>query len=163
MLCAGLYGRDGVLPARRTLRFTGRALREQLRDAPTLLWLGPRLGLDTEQGMELLCLLGVLASFGALVCDRLRDALVFLLLWALYLSLYQVRAPRPAPRPHASVRLARCFTHAHTFIASHVGTHPCTWFGIHIRTPGSNTRTCAVLAYLKLVHTRGSSLARAQL
>ncbi|XP_019399533.1 PREDICTED: lipase maturation factor 2, partial [Crocodylus porosus] len=89
-VCAGLYGRDGVLPARRTLRLTGRRLWEQLRDAPTLLWLGPRLGLDTELGMELLCLLGLLASLGALVCDRLRDALVFLLLWVLYLSLYQV-------------------------------------------------------------------------
>ncbi|XP_053108807.1 lipase maturation factor 2 [Hemicordylus capensis] len=86
----GLYGKDGILPARKTLRFTGKGFWEQLRDSPTLLWLGPRLGLDTEQGMELLCLLGALLSFGALLLEPLRDSLVFLALWALYLSLYQV-------------------------------------------------------------------------
>uniref|UniRef100_A0ABM5GLF6 Lipase maturation factor n=1 Tax=Pogona vitticeps TaxID=103695 RepID=A0ABM5GLF6_9SAUR len=86
----GLYGKDGILPARKMLRFTGKGFWEQLRDSPTLLWLGPRLGLDTEQGMELLCLLGALLSFGALILEPLRDSLVFLALWALYLSLYQV-------------------------------------------------------------------------
>lgn len=86
----GLYGRDGILPARRVLRLSGKGLWEQLRDFPTLLWLGPSLGLDTELGMELLCLLGVLCSFGALLLEPLRDSLVFALLWVLYLSLYQV-------------------------------------------------------------------------
>ncbi|XP_007439833.2 lipase maturation factor 2, partial [Python bivittatus] len=86
----GLYGKDGILPARKMLRFTGKGFWEQLRDSPTLLWLGPHLGLDTEQGLELLCLLGTLLSFGALVLEPLRDSLVFLALWALYLSLYQV-------------------------------------------------------------------------
>lgn len=86
----GLYGRDGILPARKVLRLSGKGLWEQLRDFPTLLWLSPRLGLDTELGMELLCLLGVLASFGALLFEPLRDSLLFALLWVLYLSLYQV-------------------------------------------------------------------------
>ncbi|XP_075285226.1 lipase maturation factor 2 [Opisthocomus hoazin] len=86
----GLYGRDGILPARRVLRLSGKGLWEQLWDFPTLLWLGPRLGLDTELGMELLCLLGALASFGALLSEALRDSLLFALLWLLYLSLYQV-------------------------------------------------------------------------
>ncbi|XP_063009663.1 lipase maturation factor 2 [Melospiza melodia melodia] len=86
----GLYGREGLLPARRVLRLSGKGLWEQLRDVPTLLWLGPRLGLDTEQGMELLCLLGMLAALGALLCDSLRDCLVFALLRMFYLSLYQV-------------------------------------------------------------------------
>uniref|UniRef100_A0A8C8S9E1 Lipase maturation factor n=1 Tax=Pelusios castaneus TaxID=367368 RepID=A0A8C8S9E1_9SAUR len=86
----GLYGKDGILPARRMLRLTGKGIWEQLRDSPTLLWFGPRLGLDTELAMELLCLLGVLTSFGALVLEPLRDSLVFLLLWVLYRSLYQV-------------------------------------------------------------------------
>ncbi|XP_041261521.1 lipase maturation factor 2 [Onychostruthus taczanowskii] len=89
-LSAGLYGREGLLPARRVLRLSGKGLWEQLRDVPTLLWLGPRLGLDTEQGMELLCLLGMLAALGALLCDSLRDCLLFALLRVLYLSLYQV-------------------------------------------------------------------------
>ncbi|XP_015263345.1 PREDICTED: lipase maturation factor 2, partial [Gekko japonicus] len=86
----GLYGKDGILPARKMLRVTGKGFWEQLRDSPTLLWLGPRLGLDTEQGLEALCLLGVLLSFGALILEPLRDSLLFLALWALYLSLYQV-------------------------------------------------------------------------
>lgn len=86
----GLYGREGILPAWKTLRFTGKGLLEQLKDSPTLLWLGPRLGLDTEQGMELICLLGAVLSLGALLFNCLRDGLVFLLLWILYLSLYQV-------------------------------------------------------------------------
>ncbi|RLV63920.1 hypothetical protein DV515_00017780, partial [Chloebia gouldiae] len=87
---AGLYGREGLLPARRVLRPGGRGLWEQLRALPTLLWLGPRLGLDTEQAMELLCLLGMLAALGALLCRALRDCLLFALLAAFYLSLYQV-------------------------------------------------------------------------
>ncbi|XP_077196643.1 lipase maturation factor 2 isoform X2 [Paroedura picta] len=86
----GLYGKDGILPARKMLRVTGKGFWEQLWDSPTLLWLGPRLGLDTEQGLEVLCLLGVLLSFGALILEPLRDSLLFLALWALYLSLYQV-------------------------------------------------------------------------
>ncbi|XP_055568051.1 lipase maturation factor 2 [Falco biarmicus] len=86
----GLYGRDGILPARKVLRLNGKGLWEQLRDFPTLLWLSPHLGLDTELGMELLCLLGVLASFGALLFEPLRDSLLFALLRMLYLSLYQV-------------------------------------------------------------------------
>ncbi|KAM4676298.1 lipase maturation factor 2 [Discoglossus pictus] len=86
----GLYGREGILPARKMLRFSGKGLWEQLMDSPTLLWLGPRLGLDTEQSMELLCLLGALLSLGALLFRPLRDSLVFLLLWVFYLSLYQV-------------------------------------------------------------------------
>ncbi|KAM9293074.1 lipase maturation factor 2 [Morus bassanus] len=86
----GLYGKDGILPARKVLRLTGKGLWEQLRDFPTLLWLSPHLGLDTEMGMELLCLLGVLASFGALLFEPLRDSLLFALLRVLYLSLYQV-------------------------------------------------------------------------
>ncbi|XP_032914901.1 lipase maturation factor 2 isoform X2 [Catharus ustulatus] len=86
----GLYGREGILPARRVLRLSGKGLWEQLRDSPTLLWLGPHLGLDTEQGMELLCLLGVLGALGALLCEPLRDCLVFALLRMFYLSLYQV-------------------------------------------------------------------------
>ncbi|XP_013919055.1 PREDICTED: lipase maturation factor 2-like [Thamnophis sirtalis] len=86
----GLYGRDGILPARKMLRFTGKDFWQQLRDSPTLLWLGPHLGLDTEQGLELLCLMGTLLSFGALVLEPLRDSLVFLALWGLYLSVYQV-------------------------------------------------------------------------
>lgn len=70
----------------------GRPLLEQLQASPSLLWLGPHLGLelDRQQTMELLCLLGALLALAAALLEPLRDSLVFLLLWALYLSLYQV-------------------------------------------------------------------------
>ncbi|XP_042191166.1 lipase maturation factor 2a [Callorhinchus milii] len=86
----GLYGKDGILPARRMLHFSAKPLLEQLKDAPTLLWLCPHLGLDTEQGMELICLLGSALSFAALLIKQLRDSIIFFCLWFLYLSLHQV-------------------------------------------------------------------------
>ncbi|KAG8440131.1 hypothetical protein GDO86_006069 [Hymenochirus boettgeri] len=86
----GLYGREGILPAWKMMRFSGKGIWEQLKDSPTLLWLGPYLGLDTEMSMELICVLGALISLGALLFSCLRDSLVFLLLWIFYLSLYQV-------------------------------------------------------------------------
>lgn len=86
----GLYGKDGILPARKVLRYTDKPLLEQLEDTPTLLVLSPYIGLDTEQGMEFLCLLGVLISFSAVLVESLRGSIVFLILWCLYYSLYQV-------------------------------------------------------------------------
>lgn len=86
----GLYGTEGILPARRTLRPQGKGRWQQLWEIPTLLWEAPRLGLDTAQGLELLSLLGTLLALGALLLRRLRHPLVYLLLWAAYLSAYQV-------------------------------------------------------------------------
>lgn len=86
----GLYGNDGLLPARWQLRYTGKPLGEQLLSSPTLLWLGPRLGLDTQTAMELLCLAGAVLSLAAMLVEALRDSLVFFCLWAFYLSMYQV-------------------------------------------------------------------------
>ncbi|XP_028823280.1 lipase maturation factor 2a isoform X2 [Denticeps clupeoides] len=87
---AGLYGNEGLLPARWMLRPSGKGLWEQLRDTPTLLWLGPRLGLDTQQGMELLALAGTAVSLLAALSPVLRGCGVYLILWVTYLSLYQV-------------------------------------------------------------------------
>ncbi|KAM4553784.1 lipase maturation factor 2a [Fundulus diaphanus] len=86
----GLYGNDGLLPARWQLRYTGKPLLDQLLSSPTLLWLGPQLGLDTQTAMELLCLTGAALSLAATLVEALRDGLVFFCLWALYLSMYQV-------------------------------------------------------------------------
>uniref|UniRef100_A0A3B3BJP9 Lipase maturation factor n=1 Tax=Oryzias melastigma TaxID=30732 RepID=A0A3B3BJP9_ORYME len=86
----GLYGNEGLLPARWQLRYSGKPLLEQLLSSPTLLWLGPRLGLDTHTAMELLCLVGAALSLAATLFEALRHSLVFFCLWALYLSLYQV-------------------------------------------------------------------------
>ncbi|XP_043738050.1 lipase maturation factor 2 [Cervus elaphus] len=86
----GLYGPEGILPARRTLRPQGKSRWQQLWETPTLLWEAPLLGLDTAQGLELLSLLGTLLALGALLTRQLRHLLVYLLLWATYLSVYQV-------------------------------------------------------------------------
>ncbi|XP_035011838.2 lipase maturation factor 2a [Hippoglossus stenolepis] len=86
----GLYGNDGLLPARWQLPYSGKTLDEQLLSSPTLLWLGPRLGLDTHTAMELLCLIGAALSLAAMLVEALRDSVVFFCLWALYLSMYQV-------------------------------------------------------------------------
>uniref|UniRef100_A0A8C8CYJ4 Lipase maturation factor n=1 Tax=Oncorhynchus tshawytscha TaxID=74940 RepID=A0A8C8CYJ4_ONCTS len=88
----GLYGNEGVLPVRLVEpRVNGsRPVLEQIHAHPSLLWLGPRLGLDAQQAMELLCLAGALLALGAALLEPLRDSLVFFCLWALYLSLCQV-------------------------------------------------------------------------
>ncbi|XP_068826543.1 lipase maturation factor 2 isoform X3 [Capricornis sumatraensis] len=86
----GLYGPEGILPARRTLRPQGKGRWQQLWETPTLLWEAPLLGLDTAQGLELLSLLGTVLALGALLTRPLRHPLVYLLLWAAYLSVCQV-------------------------------------------------------------------------
>ncbi|XP_026166166.1 lipase maturation factor 2a [Mastacembelus armatus] len=86
----GLYGNEGLLPARWQLRYSGKPLLEQLLSFPTLLWLGPQLGLDTHTTMELLCLIGAALSLAATLVEAFRDSVVFFCLWALYLSMYQV-------------------------------------------------------------------------
>lgn len=86
----GLYGNEGVLPVRWRMRVSGKSVVEQLKDSPTLLWFAPRLGLDSQQCMELLGLTGTLLSLMTVALPVLRDCRVFLLLWTLYLSLYQV-------------------------------------------------------------------------
>ncbi|XP_003461612.1 lipase maturation factor 2 isoform X1 [Cavia porcellus] len=86
----GLYGPEGILPARRMLRPQGKGRWQQLWETPTLLWEAPRLGLDTAQGLELLSLLGTVLALGPLLLRRLRHPLVYLLLWAAYLSACQV-------------------------------------------------------------------------
>lgn len=87
----GLYGNDGLLPARKQLRYSGdKSLWEQFRSSPTLLWLSPKVGLGTHTSVELLCLLGAALSLAATLLEPLRDSLVFACLWLLYLSLHQV-------------------------------------------------------------------------
>ncbi|GAA6090511.1 lipase maturation factor 2a [Tachysurus ichikawai] len=90
LLCAGLYGNDGILPARWMLRLVGKSVWERLRDTPTLLWFGPQLGLDTQHCMELLSLSGTILSLAAMTVPALRDCRLYFVLWVLYLSLYQV-------------------------------------------------------------------------
>ncbi|XP_067284168.1 lipase maturation factor 2b [Pseudorasbora parva] len=86
----GLYGDEGIVPVRLQMPKVQRPLLEQLEASPSLLWLGPSLGLAPQQALELICLLGVVLSLGAVLLGPLRDSLIYLCLWALYLSLYNV-------------------------------------------------------------------------
>ncbi|KAM9467486.1 lipase maturation factor 2b [Clarias gariepinus] len=85
---AGLYGEDGVMPVRMPKVKT--PLLEKFQDIPSLLWLAPYLGIGCQHGLELICLLGALLSLGAVLLSALRDSLIYLCLWVLYLSLYTV-------------------------------------------------------------------------
>lgn len=67
------------------------SIEENFWRKPTLLWLTPKLGLDTQTGMELLCLLGMLLSMLAMSFRSWRDSITFFVLWFLYYSLYQVK------------------------------------------------------------------------
>uniref|UniRef100_A0A4W4EC40 Lipase maturation factor n=1 Tax=Electrophorus electricus TaxID=8005 RepID=A0A4W4EC40_ELEEL len=87
-LSAGLYGDEGILPARLLVAGEQKPLLQQLQESPSLLWLVPSLGLGPQQGLELICLLGALLSLGAVLLGALRDSLAYLCLWILYLSLY---------------------------------------------------------------------------
>ncbi|KAJ7373721.1 Lipase maturation factor 2 [Desmophyllum pertusum] len=86
----GLYGQNGVLPAKLALREVGSSTEENFWSKPTLLWFTPRLGLNTETGMEFLCLVGMLLSLLAMSLKSWRDSITFSVLWFLYFSLYQV-------------------------------------------------------------------------
>ncbi|XP_051547301.1 lipase maturation factor 2-like [Myxocyprinus asiaticus] len=86
----GLYGDEGIVPVRLLMPRVQRPLLEQLQASPSLLWLGPSLGLEPQQALELICLLGVVLGMCAVLLGPLRDSLTFFCLWALYLSLYNV-------------------------------------------------------------------------
>ncbi|ELW49009.1 Lipase maturation factor 2 [Tupaia chinensis] len=104
----GLYGPEGILPARRTLRPQGKGRWQQLWETPTLLWEAPRLGLDTAQGLELLSLLGTLLALGALLLRPLRHLLVYLLLWVAYLSACQANT-HPCSLTALSLQVGQVF------------------------------------------------------
>ncbi|KAK2154133.1 hypothetical protein LSH36_275g00015 [Paralvinella palmiformis] len=90
----GLYGDNGILPAKLVLK-KGSAesafdLEDLVSNQPTLLRLLPSLGLDTQSSMDFLCLGGVILSFVAMVSRNQRNSIVFGVLWMMYFSLFQV-------------------------------------------------------------------------
>ncbi|XP_064599666.1 lipase maturation factor 2-like isoform X2 [Liolophura sinensis] len=84
----GLFGDNGILPARLVVKPAANSWGELLDDHPTLLRLTPKLGLSTQSAMDLLCLAGIVTSFMCMVFKGLRDTVSFIVLWMLYLSLY---------------------------------------------------------------------------
>nr|CAD7577158.1 unnamed protein product [Timema californicum] len=107
---AGLYGENGVLPARTQLEDKGRSLASNLQTKPTLLWLAPYVGLDTEYMMNALALMGMFLAFTGqvhktyntlgisgwpstwekFISQKFCTVPILFGLWSLYYSLYQV-------------------------------------------------------------------------
>uniref|UniRef100_A0A1B6EIL8 Lipase maturation factor n=1 Tax=Cuerna arida TaxID=1464854 RepID=A0A1B6EIL8_9HEMI len=86
----GLYGRNGVLPAHVQLESKDNTLVQNIHNKPTLLWLAPYIGLDTEYMMDALSLIGILLSFSGFVSQKFCTKPMFAASWSLYYSLYQV-------------------------------------------------------------------------
>ncbi|XP_038047006.1 lipase maturation factor 2-like [Patiria miniata] len=86
----GLYGDNGILPAKVVLKPDGRPPEKRFQGRPSLMWLLPGLGLDAQEGMDLICILGCLLAVIGLTSRRMRDSVLFALLWFLYLSVYEV-------------------------------------------------------------------------
>jgi len=86
----GLYGDNGILPAKLKLKSEVNSWQQLLDGKPTLLKLMPRIGLDAATGMDLLTLLGMAISFVCVVSSTARDVVSFTLLWMFYLSLFHV-------------------------------------------------------------------------
>lgn len=86
----GLYGDNGILPAKLVLEGEAESFHDLVARQPTLLRLLPSIGFDVETGMDFLCLGGVLLSFVAMVSRDQRNCVVFAVLWMFYLSLFHV-------------------------------------------------------------------------
>ncbi|XP_014237440.1 lipase maturation factor 2-like [Trichogramma pretiosum] len=87
----GLYGDNGLLPARIQLDLTNQApLLKKLQEQPNILWFASYLGLNVEYMLDLVTLLGISFSFLGLVSQKLCTAPVFFLLWSFYYSIYQI-------------------------------------------------------------------------
>lgn len=59
----GLYGNNGILPARTQMDLKETEFTAKLQKKPTLLSFAPYLGLDTEYMMDVLALFGMMFSF----------------------------------------------------------------------------------------------------
>jgi hypothetical protein len=60
---AGLNGSNGVQPARSQLESKGKTLLDKILSKPTLVWLAPYIGLNTEYMLDLIALVGVFLAF----------------------------------------------------------------------------------------------------
>jgi len=64
MCKTGLYGDNGILPARMQLDLKARAtLLNKMKQKPTFLWFAPYLGLNVDYMLDVLSLLGAILSF----------------------------------------------------------------------------------------------------
>ena len=93
----GLYGDDGVLPVRAFAQLDKRglsALVTAFSQVPSLVWLGPSIGLSLNTTLDLISLFGILISFLQLLWPGLRTTSFYAIQFVLYFSLYQVSHKR---------------------------------------------------------------------
>ena len=94
---SGLWGDDGVLPAKNYLERIKEAAPEMEMSLQSSLWKALAMGADwvnivcgletysdAETGLYIICLLGTLISLGALLSHRINNSFTFLILWILY-------------------------------------------------------------------------------
>ncbi|CAH0546015.1 unnamed protein product [Brassicogethes aeneus] len=87
----GLYGDNGILPASSLLENSKhKTLSAKVHYQPTLLWLAPYLGLNTNYALDVLALLGSFLAFTGFVSQKFCTIPLFAGLWSLYFSLYQI-------------------------------------------------------------------------
>lgn len=87
----GLYGNNGILPVKSLLENSKhKTFSAKVHYQPTLLWLAPYLGLDTQYALDVLSLLGSFLAFTGFVSQKICTIPLFAGLWSLYFSLYQV-------------------------------------------------------------------------
>ena len=96
----GLYGDHGILPARTVINqkiLESSSTSHLLSNSPSLLWLAPFFGFAVLTMMEVLALAGTLLSLLITVMPSYNIKITTLVLWLLYLSLFQVS---PAPETY---------------------------------------------------------------
>ncbi|KAI1297279.1 Lipase maturation factor 2 [Halotydeus destructor] len=89
----GLYGNNGILPLKAFAQIDERGLPgidAAMKSKPSLVWLAPKLGISLSSMMELICLVGILASFTGVVSSSFRTSASYLVLYMLYYSCFQV-------------------------------------------------------------------------
>lgn len=62
-IVTGIFGENGVLPAKNTLINESPKLLDKFNSKPTLLWMSSEIGLNTEYMFDLLCLFGISFAF----------------------------------------------------------------------------------------------------
>ncbi|XP_037051914.1 lipase maturation factor 2-like [Bradysia coprophila] len=86
----GLFGNNGISPARLQIESPAKDLRSNIVRKPTLLHLAPYCGLDVEYMIDMIALLGSIISFAGLMTQRVCILPTFAVLWCLYGSLIQI-------------------------------------------------------------------------
>ncbi|EDV28848.1 uncharacterized protein TRIADDRAFT_18249 [Trichoplax adhaerens] len=89
----GLYGKNGIIPVDNQLDLKNgneKSIPKKFSSTPTLLWFMGDYGLDAEQSLELLSIVGMLLAWFAMITPRVRNAATFLALWIFYLSIFKV-------------------------------------------------------------------------